>query len=98
MLRRLANIKEIFIMEKITITYGTLMKWINIKDRLPPSDIPFLAYDGHSIELVESSDNYNEYCKGWYRVRTQTCNCCSGFCSVAPTHWMHLPEVPFERK
>jgi len=70
------------------------MEWISVKDIVPPKDHPFIYKEGDQIGVADWKEDPHSRGEepGWFYP--VSCNCCSGYCSVAPDFWMPLPEQP----
>lgn len=74
------------------------MKWISIKDRLPPlgnneKGEPIFASE--EVLIIEENGAMFVAClraKGTWKENSTGCGCCE--IGVYPTHWMPLPEPP----
>ncbi len=61
------------------------MKWIDVKDSLPESDVPVLALDNDIVDIW-----IMQYiCGKWY--------CPQEGWEMNITHWMPLPEPPMKK-
>jgi hypothetical protein len=64
------------------------MRWIAVKERLPPECENVLVYDGNDI--------YTAYLSKYSRCWMCRCNCDDGSYVDSVTHWMPLPRPPQE--
>lgn len=63
------------------------MKWISVKDKLPPLGQPVIVCRPYSKDQLKVEQGFRDV-NGWWKVygtRTKTV-----------THWMPLPEPPKE--
>ena len=69
------------------------MKWINVKDKLPPDNVDYLSTDGTYIYLVHHQDPF--YSKAILALNFKQINeYVSHELRGLVTHWMPLPEPP----
>ncbi len=82
------------------------MNWISVKDRLPELDQEVLTYsEGGAIYVCYRYDYSKEYKWSKKQIESYGSNkyswrqlggCCMEDLGEDPTHWMPLPESPYE--